>query len=336
MTGVGIPTDYPVYVGVWTNWSRGGRLTGSTITLSQRNGALLTAFLALFITFTGSRLWRIICLTLHQYFQTYLPQDGLHHQRQAILRNSINEKASLWSFIRIFWAWRGRAKQPFCRLLPVIVLSLFATAGFSIGSILSSKISSAMGNEVLLSTSECGTPLGSTYGSSTEGKGDQIVRTFNPWFAEKVTSSANFVQTCYGNSSGNCGPYVRKRLFSTIDNNASCPFKQQQICRHTTGNIKIDSGYLDTQNDLGINAPIDLQFHFRMINHCAPIRTVGYTGSVQYSTGKSYVRYFYGPTSVENLSMSENSTSYTYVTEQQSAEEVAWRNVSTDAQYEVT
>lgn len=336
MTGAGVSTDYPVYIGVWTNWSRGGRVTGSTITLIHRNGALLTAFLALFIAFTGSKVWRIICLILHQYFQTYLPQDGLHHQRQATLRNSISEMASLWTFIRILWAWRKRATRPFHRLLPVIVLSLFATAGFSIASILSSKISSTMGTEVLISSLDCGAPIGTTYGSSMEGKGDQITNILNPWTSERITSFANFVQTCYVNSSGNCGPYVKKRLFSTIDNNASCPFTKQQICRHTTGNIRLDSGYLNTQTDLGINAPIDLQLNIRFINHCAPIKTVGYTTSVQYSTGKSYIRYFYGPTDVENLSMSDNSTSYTYITERQSAEEVAWQNVSTDAQHEVT
>lgn len=58
--GVDASLDYPVFLGVWTNWSLGGRVTGSTITLTHRNGALLIAFIALFVTFSGSRLWRIL------------------------------------------------------------------------------------------------------------------------------------------------------------------------------------------------------------------------------------------------------------------------------------
>ena len=60
--------DYPIYLGVWTNWSLGGRIKGSTITLDHHNGALLTAFLAVFIAFAGSRLWRIVCFVIHWTF----------------------------------------------------------------------------------------------------------------------------------------------------------------------------------------------------------------------------------------------------------------------------
>jgi hypothetical protein len=37
-----------IYTGVWTNWSKGA-VVGSTITLSNRNGAVLIAALAIFI-----------------------------------------------------------------------------------------------------------------------------------------------------------------------------------------------------------------------------------------------------------------------------------------------
>jgi hypothetical protein len=40
--------DIPVYLGVWTNWSR-GQVMGSTLTLDRRNGSLLIAFLAFFV-----------------------------------------------------------------------------------------------------------------------------------------------------------------------------------------------------------------------------------------------------------------------------------------------
>lgn len=296
---------------------------------------LLTAFLALFVTFIGSRLWHIACFTLHQKFQTDTPQDGLHHQRQAALRNSINEKTSLVSFIRILWAWRKRAKQPLLRLFPVIIFSSLAAVGFSIGSIFSAKISSSMGNEVLISSANCGS-AGNTYGSSklSQATADQLANIFNPWLAEKVTSFSNFVQTCYANSSENCGPYVKKRLLSTVDKNASCPF-QGQICRHTTGNMRLDSGYLNSQTHLGINAPTGLQFKFRAITHCAPIESKGYTRPVYYSTDKPYVQYFYGPLTANNSSKSINILPFTYMVEQKSVEEISYRKGPSSAQYEI-
>lgn len=58
-------TGYSAYTGVWTNWSH-GRIFGLTLTLSHRNGAFLTAFLALFVTFVGTCFWRITKFALHQ------------------------------------------------------------------------------------------------------------------------------------------------------------------------------------------------------------------------------------------------------------------------------
>lgn len=336
MADAGVVRDYPVYVGVWTNWSLGGRLTGSTLTLSHRNGALLTAFLALFVTFVGSRLWRIFCLILHQIFHTDLPRDGLHHQRQAILRNSTDEQTGLINLFRILWAWRRRAEKPFRRLLPVIIFASLATAGLSVGSIFSAKISSLMGNEVLLSSSNCG-KIGA-FNSSAESPqetAEQLDTIYNPWIAERISSAASFVQTCYTGGSENCGPRIKKRLLSTVNKNASCPF-QQQICRHLTGNIRLDSGYINTQADLGINTPIDLQINFRTITHCAPLKTKGYTRSVEYSTDKPYIQYLYGPITSSDLSNFVNLSSYTHMAEQQSAEEIDWQQSrSGGGQYDV-
>lgn len=78
--------EYPVYLGAWTNWSH-GKISGLTITLTNQNGALLTAFLALFVTFTSTCFWRILSFTLHQHLSSSSAQDGLYHQRQSILRN---------------------------------------------------------------------------------------------------------------------------------------------------------------------------------------------------------------------------------------------------------
>lgn len=337
MTDSSSSTTYPVYLGVWTNWSLGGRVTGSTITLGQRDGVLLTAFLAVFITFASSRLWRITCFALHQIFLSHpdLRQDGLYHQRQAILRNIVDAKTGLITFTRVLWAWRNRAYRPYYRILPMVIFSLINAAVFTVASIFSSRISSAMGNEVLISSPDCGTAQ-YTFNSSSlpQSTPENMGNIYAPWVAERIYSYANFAQRCYshGSEAENCGPYVKKRLPTTIDQNASCPF-QAHICRHPTENIRLDTGYLNSQADLGLNAPIDLQYNFRKITHCAPIKSEGYRKTVYFSSNKPYVQYFYGAQTNE---ASSNKPVYTYLAEELSPEELAWQGFSAPlAEYEI-
>lgn len=73
---------FDVYLGVWTNWSR-GRILGATLTLERTYGLLLLSFTATFVGFVASRSWRIITLVLHRIYSTPEPRDALHHQRQV-------------------------------------------------------------------------------------------------------------------------------------------------------------------------------------------------------------------------------------------------------------
>lgn len=85
---------YPVYTGIWFNWSQ-GRIQGATLTLSHQNGGLLTAFLALFITVVASSFWRLFCFAAHFKLSAgKSPQDGLY-------RTSINPGWWTWTLISI-------------------------------------------------------------------------------------------------------------------------------------------------------------------------------------------------------------------------------------------
>jgi len=54
-----------VYIGTWTNWSRGSVL-GATLTLTRSNGNLLIAFTAVFVAFISARFWKIACFAIHR------------------------------------------------------------------------------------------------------------------------------------------------------------------------------------------------------------------------------------------------------------------------------
>lgn len=324
--------NYPVYLGVWTNWSRGGRISGSTITLSHRNGALLTAFLAIFVTYLGSRLWRISCFVIHQLLLSETtPQDGLYHQRQTTLRTTLDEKSALIDFIQILRAWYSKGHRPFTRLLPIIACSAIMTAGFSLASIFSSKISSSMGNEVLISSSECGT-LSLEGNPPVKKELELLLTVYNSWLSERTASYANYAQRCYTNNSkaGDCsGPYIKKYLPYTVDQNATCPFKST-ICHSEHDNIKIDTGYLGSQEHFGLNAPAELRYNRRVLTHCAPIKAEGYRKTMYHSKDKPFTQYFHGPRTPKY------PDSPTYEVAQQPVEEVDWENFRTpSAQYQI-
>lgn len=318
MADSGAAHDYPVHLGVWTNWSIGGHITGSTITLTHRNGALLTAFIAIFVTFTGSRLWRILCFILHQILRSPLdtPQDGLYHQRQMILRNTLDEKKTLTSLVRSLLAWRQKADRPFYRMLPLLILSLVITILLALSSVFSAKISSIMGNEVLIASSECGSP-GFTNSTQLNATAEQLASIYTPWQSERMTSYANYAQRCYSNTSQSesCVPFVKTKLKSSVDRNATCPF-QEKVCRHRDGNIKLDTGYMNSQSDLGLNGPPDYQFNLRLLTHCAPLKDNDHRSVVRHS-GRQYVRYNYGYHIPKDGDISRlNNSLYTFQVEQ--------------------
>lgn len=203
MVSGGDSVPHPVHLGYWTNWSY-GRLTGSTITLDQ-NGVLLTAFVAVFVTFVGNRFWSLACFALHQYFSSAKAQDGLYHQRQIILRNSANEMDGLVNLFRMLSAWRRRTDRRFNRLMPLIGFAVLNVAAFHVASIFSSKVSSAMGSEVLVSSASCGIPWERTYDDN------KVQTILSPWDARRMTTFNTYAQQCYLNSlTEGCGLYIKK------------------------------------------------------------------------------------------------------------------------------
>lgn len=122
-------TSY-VHTGPWINWSH-GIVLGSTITLSQRDGELLTAFLGIFVTAAGAACWKLMSFALHQHRSPRDLQDGFHHQQQTILRNTGGGIGASFELVRVGWAWRKHARGPFMRTLPLAALALVNFVLFS-------------------------------------------------------------------------------------------------------------------------------------------------------------------------------------------------------------
>ena len=135
-----------IHTGPWINWSQ-GRILGSTITLSERNGGLLTAFLATFVATAGLACWAILSYTLHQARAPQNRASTIHHQQQATLRNAGTPSSATWQFLQIYWYWRKNAVGPLARTLPLLLVALLNIVFFAVASIFSSYVTRAAGNE---------------------------------------------------------------------------------------------------------------------------------------------------------------------------------------------
>ncbi|KAF2870603.1 hypothetical protein BDV95DRAFT_495673 [Massariosphaeria phaeospora] len=296
--------DNAAYIGLWTNWSQ-GQVLGATITLTQRNGGFLIAFLALFVTLTGTCFWMIVAFSTHQILSRETAQDAIYHQRQAILRNAETSALGCWKLVCMLWTWRRHDKSRLIkRLSAPLLMSFLVLLGFTIAGIFSSRVATDRGGEVLVASSACGT-------FSNEGAVAEEIGIINAYLVQRVQSSSNYALMCYKNNSAtqNCRTFVRPSLQARTTRDVSCPFPAGEgICRNASDAVRLDSGLLNSHFDLGINAHPEHRFLYRSVKECAPIRNEGYT-ILNSSTSPASVKFQYGP------SYTHGDSTFTYAAE---------------------
>ncbi|KAK4697740.1 hypothetical protein P7C71_g386, partial [Lecanoromycetidae sp. Uapishka_2] len=269
------PVLSQIYTGPWINWSH-GVVIGSTITLSARDGGLLTAFLALFVSVAGAACWKITSYILHQQRARKAFQDGLHHQQQIILRNTSNPPTAAYELLQLSWAWRKRADKPLRRTLPLAFLAILNFSIFGVAGIFSSEVTKAAGNETLVKSSNCGVLFGNDDAAVTGALPGLIDLNIND-----TAVASTYAQACYGDT-GNalqCNQYTQQQIKWNTNANASCPFGDNR-CYGSTSAYEMDTGKIDTDTSLGINARESKRLQFRKVTTCSPIHTLGYATEV--------------------------------------------------------
>jgi len=116
-----------IYTGFWINRSL-GTFHGATLTLSQQSGAVLIAFIALYIGATGRSFWKITRFALHTFSSRETAQDGVYHQRQATLRNTPLAHDAALGLLQVDLAWRKRAGNMHRRIVPTAWLAIMVSA----------------------------------------------------------------------------------------------------------------------------------------------------------------------------------------------------------------
>ena len=312
--------------GGWINWSK-GPILGPTVTLSARDGKFLIAFLALFVRSAGSSVWNILRFIIHQRRSRNQLQDGLYHQQQATLRNNTSHTGTLWQLMKLSWFWRSNAEHSLWRSIPIMMLAILQIALFTVAGIFSSRVATT-NDVVLIQSPACGyfsfpnTPLGDYNESSYDGANAYEINQ-----RQSFMGSSNYARSCYNKTSttAECDGYVQAAITS-LNTTLPCPFAEGICLQPDGGTVQLDSGLIDSDLDLGINARKADRVQYRRVTTCAPLNAADYVGhggtggstwepATKYDyaiPGDKFLHFFYGPRLNENGTISDNDVTYSY------------------------
>ena len=284
-----------INTGIWINWSH-GRVAGCTLTLNERDGGLLTAFLAIFVSAAGAATWKIMSYTLHQYRARQEYQDGLHHQQQAILRNAHSPAGASWQLMKLTWFWRSNATRYLIRTLPLAGLALLNLVLFGVAGVFSSEVTKAPGNETLVRSPNCG------YIYLTDPGSFKAQIDYNSMDLNDTLPAAAYERACYESAENSlqCGQFIQRQLRWTSNPSTPCPFSPNMCYSGDTTAYEMDTGLIDSHDDLGVNAPKMHRVKYRKVTTCSPLQTKDYRTEVNDTDINSptfndtLVRYFYG------------------------------------------
>lgn len=153
------------------------------------------------------------------------------------------------------------------------------------------QISTFTADEVLISSPSCGQVI-------QPSEINPLYFDFLPYQSKMYTASNSYAQQCYGNGTRaqDCPTFIKTQLPQKITPNWTCPFPgKDKICMHDSLNLRIESGPIDSHNDLGINGPPEDRFTHRNVLECAPLQTNAYKEIVGSTENDSVVLLHYGP-----------------------------------------
>jgi len=182
--------------------------------------------------------------------------------------------------LRIGYGWKALSKAIKLIFCPAALSSFFAAL-----SILSSRI--ATNGHSLLKGGECGNQVTDNVSSLDS----VIVRLIqNSENGMSMALSNSFAKECYTNplvlepitlastdpSRSSCDAYALPSLNYSVSNRNVCPFGD--ACAATADQIlQLDTGYLDSHYDLGLNQPKENRVLFRRVSTCSPLKTSGFS-----------------------------------------------------------
>ncbi|KAH6638205.1 hypothetical protein C7974DRAFT_156147 [Boeremia exigua] len=262
--------------GVWINLDHGS-VMGKTITTDTQTGNIIVALLAVLSTLATAHLWHLITFSIHQLRATGRPEDALFRQQQALLRTLPAPSAVMADTIKLWWAWRGKAKRPLLRSLVLLIIAILFTVGTGAASVFSSLVVDTTSLEVLVKSRNCGWA--------------HPIRIFDRGMVRPVKQVADpYANLCYTNGANKsaarlpsvCNSLVQRELpFTTT--RVPCPF-DKLACEPNLESVSYDTGLMDVGSSFGLNLPDSDGVKFRQKMTCSLMaRNSKYNIAVGYS-----------------------------------------------------
>lgn len=157
------------------------------------------------------------------------------------------------------------------------MIALLHAVLVAMATIFSSRVTSTTA-EVLVKLSKCGLAVFSPFNSLTLTEADMPAENALYVIAQMtIERSLAYTTTCYRNASSTvytCNEFVRRHLESTANATEECPFSD---IVYITPALSVDTGYLDSDFHLGINALVSDRISFRKKLTCASVNADNYT-----------------------------------------------------------
>ena len=133
-----------------------------------------------------------------------------------------------------------------------------------LAGIFSSEVTRAAGNETLIRSPDCGI-LNSTNPGSQQG-----VAALEVMYAQDTLAATTYSRACYGITQNllQCAQYPKQQLPWKVNQNATCPFTNGICIYGGSSAYEMDTGYIDSHEALGINAPKSQRVQYRKVSTC--------------------------------------------------------------------
>ncbi len=286
MTQAQDPAAY-VHEGFWLNQSK-GNTQGLTLTLRPLHANLLIAVLALFVRMSGGQLWTIVRFTLHQIRASARsqPLSMLHNQQQIILRNATTDLATARLVFCLAWSGRKKIVKSFSSSMVLVLVAIFHSAFFWVAGGLSSSATNA-GQTVLSRSPFCGVWNGTYFETASNGPNITTDETFHlsVEFASNaehdVQLSLEYAEQCYMSSQASsyytstCTSIYQQPRLNWTTYPGSCPFSSQ-MCSDMAKTIVLETQWIDSHDDLGINSDYNDRLRYRRITNCTVLDDTAY------------------------------------------------------------
>jgi len=267
-----MPGSEDVFTGTWINYDR-GKFLGPRYTVESQSAAIWLAFLAIVITYTGNRVWVMVCFCIYHFRHHEQPRQVFERQQDILLRTTTTSAGMIWRLGDHVWRWRSTNSIRKSTTTAFLIGAILHFGFFLLAGIWSGWAIGASDNHVIGNSSTCGIwiPKGT----------DRVMR--GAWSAEAHLNSSwaadSYAQNCYGqstSSSSSCQMLSSREIPWHLVHNVSCPFGN--LCLEgTNAAFEMDTGDLDIHY-LGIN--VNFPMTFRRKTTCSLLRQDGYYSTI--------------------------------------------------------